>query len=158
MCAKSCLTEGDRKVALSFASAYQKYGPFEIDQDSTHLVKFNKWVEILIKSERIIQNTYAGQNTGQAFSFVSVHFAPQSRLCPPCGFPVRFFIRQETFSEDFEFMLKESKIWQKMSEKAKAVSGTRLGYPDDFLQLLRTKLVLKSENIVKIRKKISSKN
>ena len=49
------------------------------------------------------------------------HFHSYERACFPCAFPYKYIVRTETFSEDFQFILRRAGLWESLDAKHKRV-------------------------------------
>jgi len=79
------------------------------------MVAFEDWVETLINNPEFDQ-----------FPEFDIHFHSYEKACFPCDFPYEYIIRLETFSEDYQFILRKIGLWEKMSDEAKQ-AGSKKG-------------------------------
>ena len=76
--------------------------------------------KVLVKKEQA--NYRAGFDTYRGSR--DIHFEPMYRLCHPCQFPAKYILRQETFSQDYQFMMKDVGLWDRLNDKAKSAALT----------------------------------
>ena len=82
--------------------------------EDTRMVAFEDWVEVLL------------DNDLDQFADFDIHFHSYERACFPCDFPYEYIVRLETFSEDYQFILRKMGLWEKMKDVAKQ-AGSKKG-------------------------------
>lgn len=81
--------------------------------EDTRMVAFEDWVEVLL------------DNNLDQFAEFDIHFHSYERACFPCDFPYEYIVRLETFSEDYQFILRKRGLWKSMKDVAKQAGSKK---------------------------------
>ena len=89
-----------------------RYQP--VNKEDTRMTPFPDWAQLLLNNDL------------DQFSDFDIHFHSYEKACFPCDFPYQYIIRLETFSEDYQFILRKAGLWEGLSDENKQ-AGSKKG-------------------------------